>query len=180
MNVEHRVGLERPLVALEGMRVSWGGIWAGVLVALGTLLVLSTLGIAIGFSADARDVDPEKIGAGVVIWSRGSLLIALFLGGMTASRMSMVWDRPTGLAQGVLVWVVSLVIVLLLAANGVGLTLGVQIAYRSAQATASGPGAAAWITFFSVVLSLLAALGGSALGQRRAAARMKTEIDSTE
>jgi hypothetical protein len=35
----------------------------------------------------------------------------------------------------------------------------------------------AWITFFSIVLSLLAALGGSAIGQRRAAARVKREVE---
>jgi hypothetical protein len=59
MAVEHHLNLERPLVGFEGMRVSWGGVWAGVLVALGTLLVLSTLGVAVGFTADARNVDPR-------------------------------------------------------------------------------------------------------------------------
>jgi hypothetical protein len=98
MAIERHVNIEHPLVNLEGMRVSWGGIWAGMLVVLGAMLVLSTLGIAVGFSADARNVDPEKIGVGAVFWSRGSLLVALFLGGMAAARMSMVWDRFTGLA----------------------------------------------------------------------------------
>jgi hypothetical protein len=37
------------------------------------------------------------MGTGVAVWFRASLLIALFLGGMGATRMSMVWDRFTGL-----------------------------------------------------------------------------------
>lgn len=179
MAIERHINSEHPLVSFEGLRVSWGGIWAGMLVVLGTMLVLSTLGVAIGFSADARNVNPEKIGAGAVIWSRGSLLVALFLGGMAAARMSMVWDRFTGLAQGALMWVVSMVAVLLLGANGVGL-IGVAIAYGTAQRAGAAPSATAWITFFSIILSLLAALAGSAIGQHRAAARARSEIESSE
>jgi hypothetical protein len=176
MVTERHVNLEHPLVSFEGMRISWGGIWAGMLVVLGVMLVLSTLGIAIGFSA-ARGVDPDSISTGAVFWSRASLLVALFLGGMAAARMSMVWDRFTGLAQGALLWVVSMIAVLLLGANGVGL-VGMAIAVGTAQRAQTGPGATAWITFFSIVLSLLAALVGSAIGQRRAAARARTEIES--
>jgi hypothetical protein len=179
MAIEHHMNTEHPVVNFEGMRVSWGGIWAGMLVALGVMLVLSTLGIAVGFSAGARNVDPEKIGTGAVIWSRGSLLVALFFGGMAAARMSMVWDRFTGLAQGALVWVVSTVAVLLLGANGVGL-IGVTLAFSTARHVEGGPSASAWITFFSVVLSLLAALAGSAIGQRRAAVRARSEMGSNE
>jgi hypothetical protein len=177
MVVEREVILERPAATFEGMRVSWGGVWAGVLVVLGTLLLLSTLGVAIGFSADARNVDPEKISVGAAIWSRVSLLIALFLGGMAATRMSLVWDRFTGLAQGALVWVVSLVVVLYLSANGVGLMLGAALINAAMQRSQSGPSAMAWATFLSVVLSLLAALTGSAVGRRTAAARVTSEIE---
>ena len=80
MSAEPEVINHHSEVSLQAMRVSWSGIWAGVLIALGTLLVLSALGLAIGFSADARDVDPQKIGTGAIVWSRISLLIALFLG----------------------------------------------------------------------------------------------------
>ncbi len=176
MATEHHANIEHPVVSFEGMRISWGGIWAGMLVVLGVMLVLGTLGIAIGFSA-AGNVDPDSISTGAVFWSRGSLLVALFFGGMAAARMSMVWDRFTGLAQGALVWVVSMVAILLLGANGVGL-IGIAIAYGTAQRTGTGPGTTAWITFISIVLSLLASLIGSAIGQHRAAARARAEIAS--
>jgi hypothetical protein len=177
MAAEHEVIIERPAVTFEGMRVSWGGVWAGVLVVLGTLMLLSTLGMAVGLSADARNVDPEKIGTAAVIWSRASLLIALFLGGAVATRMSMVWDRLTGLAQGVLVWVASLIVGLYLSANGLGLMLLSSALSNRGQHLQAGPSATAWTTFLSVLLSLLAALAGSAVGRRRAAARVASEID---
>jgi hypothetical protein len=144
-------------------------------------MVLSTLGLAIGFSADARDVDPQTIGNGAVIWSRVSLLVALFLGGAAATRMSMMWDRPTALAQGALVWVASLIVGLLLSANGVGLMLSAALAFGlnndTTQRLHTGSSAVAWMTFFAVVLSLLATLGGAALGRRRAAAHITHEVE---
>jgi len=177
MSTERRVILERPAGSVEGMRISWGGIWAGVLVVLGILLVLSTLGLAIGFSADARDVDPQKIDMGAIIWSRVSLLIALFLGGAAATRMSMVWDRPTALAQGMLVWVASLIVGLFLRANGLGLLLSAVLTYGLNNAVAHAPSALAWMTFFAIILSLLATLAGAVLGRRRAAAHVTNKID---
>ena len=158
------------------MRVSRGGVWAGVLVVLGTVLLLSTLGMAIGFSADARNVDPQKIGSGAVIWARASLLIGLFFGGIAATRMSMVWDRFTALAQGALVWVVSLLVVLYLGANGVGLMLTSALFNGTVQRT-QGPEHAGLTTLRRRALGLLAALAGSAVGRRTAAARVASEIE---
>ena len=105
-----------------------------------------------------------------------SLLIGLFFGGMAARRMSMVWDGFTALAQGVLVWVVSLLVVLYLSANGVGLMFTSALINGTAQRT-QGPSTLAWTTFVCVVLSLLAALAGAAVGQRTAAARVAREIE---
>jgi hypothetical protein len=176
MNTQREVIIERPAAPLEGMRVSWGGVWAGVLVALGTMLVLSTLGLAVGFSADARNVNPEAIGMGAVVWSRVSLLIALFLAGAAAARMSLVWDRPTAFAQGALVWVTSLIAGQLLSASGIGLMVSAALTYGLHNGNPSQPGsgssAVAWLTFFAVILSLLATLAGAALGRRRAAVRV--------
>lgn len=176
MSTEREVIVERPAGPFEGMRISWGGIWAGVLVVLGTLLVLTTLGLAIGFSADARDVSPQKIGTGAIIWARIALLIALFLGGAAATRMSMVWDRPTALAQGTLVWVASFIVGHILSAYGFGLMLTLALTYGlgngGVRTPDTAPTAVAWITFFAVVLSLLATLAGAALGRRRAAAHI--------
>jgi hypothetical protein len=113
---------ERVDASLDGLRISWGGIWAGVLIVLGTLLFLSTLGLAIGISAaDPGSTDAGALGLGAAIWSGLALLVALFIGGMAATRLGMIHDRATGAFEGALVWVVSFVAILWLASSGVQL-----------------------------------------------------------
>ena len=57
-------------------------MWSGFLFGIGVLLLLSTLGLAIGIStADIgarQGMDARAIGVGAGIWSALSLLIALF------------------------------------------------------------------------------------------------------
>jgi hypothetical protein len=104
----------------DGMRVSWGGVFAGVLVAVGVSMLLASLGIAIGVSAvDPGETDPGTIGVGAAIWGGLQLLIALFVGGMVATRVGAIIDRTTGFFEGVLVWVVSLILMGYLAGSGI-------------------------------------------------------------
>jgi hypothetical protein len=106
----------------EGMKVSWGGIWGGVLVALGMLMLLTALGLAIGVSAvDPGQTETSTIGTGAGIWGALSLLIALFVGGIASTRIGAITDRTTGFFEGALVWVVSLLIMAYLAGSGVGM-----------------------------------------------------------
>lgn len=107
---------------LEGLKVSWGGVWSGVLVVMGTLLLLSTLGLAVGISAaDPTNADAGVLGTGAAIWTGLSLLIALFLGGMAATRLGLVFDKAAGAFEGALVWVLSFLVILWLASSGVSL-----------------------------------------------------------
>jgi hypothetical protein len=104
----------------DGMRVSWGGVFAGVLVAMGVSMLLASLGLAIGVSAvDPGQTDPGTIGVGAAIWGGLQLLIALFVGGMVATRVGAIIDRTTGFFEGVLVWVVSLILMAYLAGSGI-------------------------------------------------------------
>jgi hypothetical protein len=107
---------------LDGLKVSWGGIWSGVLVVLGMLLLLTTFGLAVGISAaDPGETEPGTLGTAAAIWSGLSLLIALFVGGMAATRLGMVFDKATGYVEGALVWVLSFLVILWLAGSGVSL-----------------------------------------------------------
>lgn len=104
----------------EGMKVSWGGVFAGVLVAIGVSMLLTVLGVAIGITAvDAQEADAGAIGIGTAIWGGLQLLIALFIGGMVATRVGAIVDKTTGFFEGVLVWVVSLVLMAYLAGSGI-------------------------------------------------------------
>lgn len=108
--------------AVDTWRISWGGIWAGSLVGLGALLLLTILGLAVGISAadigQGDAFDARAMGIGTAIWAGLSLLVALFVGGMVASRVSYVTDRTTSSVQGALVWVlVTFAIIYLVAAT---------------------------------------------------------------
>ena len=187
--------------ATDGMRVSWGGILGGVLVALGTLVLLMALGVAVGITAvDPGQTDASKLGTGAGIWAGVSLLLALFIAGFVATRIGATYDSSTAFFSGFLVWVVSVVLVAYLAASGASSLMGGAFKmFASAPSQAQEQAAAtiqekarelqqqapdlqqkaqevkpqattaAWITFGSLLLSLLAALIGSAAGRRRAA-----------
>lgn len=109
----------------DGMRVSWGGIWGGVLTGIGVLLLLAALGLAIGITAvDPRETQVQRLGLGAGIWAGASLLVALFVGGMVSTRIGMVYDKATGVFEGALVWILSLLLMGYLAASGIGLVAG--------------------------------------------------------
>ncbi len=109
----------------DGMRVSWGGIWGGVLVAVGLLLLLTALGLAVGVSAvQPGETEGAALGTGAGIWAGISLLLALFVGGMVATRIGAITDRATGFFQGALVWVVSILLIVYFASSGIGMLAG--------------------------------------------------------
>jgi hypothetical protein len=132
---------------LDTARVGWGGVWSGFLVGLGVLMLLSTLGLAVGVTTadigQGQGAGPRTLGIGAAIWAGLSLLLALLLGGMIASRVSVVVDRTVATVHGVLVWVLTMLGVLYLAGTGIGLgmsgVLGVaRTAGSAVTATAGG------------------------------------------
>lgn len=123
--IERRRGFYPALLQAEGKKVSWGGIFGGVLVATGLLLLLTTLGVAVGIAAaDPGQTDVSTLGTGAGIWAGISLLLALFVGGLVSTRIGAISDRATGFFEGMLVWVVSILLMLYLAASGVGMLAG--------------------------------------------------------
>lgn len=109
----------------SGLQMSWGGVWGGLLVTLGVLILLATLGLAVGVTTinvgPGEDFDGRALGMGAAIWSGLSLLIALFLGGLSASRLGMVLDRTNAMMQGGLTWVLAIIAIIWLTASGIGL-----------------------------------------------------------
>jgi hypothetical protein len=165
---------------IEGMRVSWGGVFGGVLVAIGLLLLLAALGVAVGISAvDPAVTEPRQLGTRAGIWAAASLLIALFVGGMVATRIGAIFDRSTGFFEGALVWVVSVILTSALAGGGAGLLAGgafeligsvnptVDTLAQLAAIDTTQAARAAWIAFGALLLSLLAAVLGAMVGRRR-------------
>jgi hypothetical protein len=127
------------ILRAEGMKVSWGGIFGGVLVAVGLLLLLAALGVAVGISAaQPGETEASTLGTGAGIWAGLSLLLALFVGGMVATRIGAISDGATGFFEGALVWVVSILLMVYFAGSGVSMLAGgaFQMVGGAAQAIA--------------------------------------------
>lgn len=135
----------RPAVAASaaGVQVSWGGIWGGVLAAAGLMLLLAALGVAVGITAtDPGQADAGTLGTAAGVWAAGSLLVALFVGGMVATRIGATSDRSTAFWEGALVWIVTLLLVAYLAASGVSSLAGgaLSVMGPGQQPAAAAPG----------------------------------------
>src|SRR5688572_27701282 len=125
-------------------RVRWGAVFAGLFFTVVAQILLTVLGLAIGFTA----VDPQAgapgagMGWGAAVWAILSLLISLFIGAYITGRLSGVLNRGDGAFNGALTWAVSLVTMLYLVASGAGaLVSGVfgvvgSVAQTTAQAGA--------------------------------------------
>ncbi len=87
-------------------KLSWGAIFGGAFVALGVWVLLYSLGLALGLSSvDPADPGSAKAaGIGTGIWSLIAPLIALFAGGVVASRTAGVLDKMGGALHGVVLW----------------------------------------------------------------------------
>ncbi|HWK64205.1 MAG TPA: PhnA-like protein [Rhizobiaceae bacterium] len=109
-------------------RISWGAVLAGVVLALVVQLLLNLLGIGIGVatldpgSADNPAARTFSIAAG--IWYVVAGIIAAFVGGYFASRLSGRSLKTVGALHGVTTWAVTTLVVLYLLTTAVGSLLG--------------------------------------------------------
>lgn len=151
-----------------GFRLSWGAIFAGFIVATMIQIVLSLLGVAIGFTT--WDVgDPARdLGMGLGIWITVSALIALFVGGLTTGRLAGVLTRGDGALHGVVMWGIAGIVNLWLLASGAGFLMGGAFDMLS-RTVAAGTGA---------VVSGVAQAGGAALGGDMDMGGIQREIET--
>ena len=125
-------------------RISWGAIFAGVVIAIAVQLVLGILGTGIGLSL----VDPVEgttpgaagFGIGAGIYWVITTVIALGAGGYAAARVAGVHDRFDGLVHGLVVWGVTLILTLYLLTSAVGGIIGGAFRTVGSVATAAGSG----------------------------------------
>jgi hypothetical protein len=129
-------------------RISWGAVFAGVVVAFIAMITLNLLGVSIGAASidPATEVDPAAgVGTGAIIWVAASNLLALFAGGYVAGRMAGIPDNTDGVLHGLLVFAVSTLILLFSltttvgnALSGLGRVLGqgLSVAAQGAEVVA--------------------------------------------
>ncbi|MDQ3484181.1 MAG: permease [Actinomycetota bacterium] len=105
-------------------RVRWGPIWAGLLTAIATFLLLSTAAVAIGAQAVSGGADGDAAGTAGGIVTAIIALLAFLAGGFVAGRTAGVVGRGYGALNGFLVWALGIVLILALAAMGLGSLFG--------------------------------------------------------
>jgi len=171
------------------MRVSWGAIFAGFVVAFATQVLLLLLGAAIGLSAwnPTTATDPQAWGWGMGIWLIISTLISLFVGGMVAGRLAGIPRSIDSALHGAATWAMIIFASLLLSGAAMGQVFGLvggavdepmrtataaqqqmhpqiqqpeQVLHEAAQV---GEGAM-WALFLATLLGAMAAMGGGWLG----------------
>ena len=96
----------------------WGPIWAGLITAITTFLLLQLLALGLGLVG----IGPNNTGSAWVPAIVG--IIAFFTGGAVAGMTSSVRGAATGFLNGFLVWALGTVLILVLSALGLGQIFG--------------------------------------------------------
>ncbi|WP_298993153.1 hypothetical protein [uncultured Pseudokineococcus sp.] len=121
-SVDVPVDVDVTVPTQSGDQVRWGAVWAGLVVAVATFLLLEVAFFALGWlTLDPGQPDPGS-SADLVTGLIG--LAAFFLGGLTAAATARWKSVDTGLLHGILVWALGLVVFVLLALLGGGALLG--------------------------------------------------------
>jgi hypothetical protein len=174
-------------------RVRWGPIFAGLVVALSTQLILSALGAAIGSTTIAGSGAPRsnapEVGTAVGIWSIISLFIALFVGGWVTARSSLPMSKGAAMLNGAILWATTLAISAWLVSSGVSGAFGIaaanagevlgqvqqgavpsdvpNVTAEQARDLAANISKAGWAFTIGSLLGLAASLIGASVGKNR-------------
>lgn len=117
-----------PRLPPQGPRVRWTGVLSGLVVAIGVLLLMGTLGLAIGVTAlgDPRAATGETatgLGIGGGVWAFITLLVAVGLGGLVSTTVTNRPDRAGAVLHGALVWTLCSLGIIWMLASGISLGL---------------------------------------------------------
>lgn len=118
----------RDVSVLRIRPMSWSGVIAGCIAALGLQLILTMLGLGLGALAvdPMTEAEPGRgLGIGVIVWGILSGIISFGLGGFIASRTATSVNSMSGVLQGGLAWALAAV-------------LGVALTAMSTSAVAGG------------------------------------------
>ena len=126
-------------------RLSWQGIFAGIVTAVAVQIVLGLIGIAVGLGM-VNAVNPDggpsanAVGLGAALWTAFSLLAALYYGGFIAARVSRHAVLTDGVVQGIVVWASTMLLTASLLFSAFGALLGgVSMGPLTASLSTQGP-----------------------------------------
>ncbi len=168
-------------------RVSWGAIWAGVVIALGMEALFTLFGFFIGFDMfKAGTADPW---AGIPTWSMAWYLVtagwSMFFGAFCAARLSGIPIRRISILHGLSTWGLATFATLLVVGSTVWAVLraSITLLVTGVAAPAAGVAAAptpaatagtlteiAGVVWAGIMFGLITAIVGGLVGKPRLAA----------
>jgi hypothetical protein len=157
--------------------VRWSAVVAGAAVAISTWMLLQLFGSGVALSMlGTHDLDRVRgFSIGTNAWSVLAPLIALFLGGMLAARISGHHDRPIAGLHGLLVWAFAAFVGVALITTAIAamsppsvvmspvreLTATSEELRLRAISTANTAGCAFLVGSLAIALGAIAAVGGA-------------------
>ena len=120
-------------------QITWGAIFAGVIIAIISQVMFSFLGSSIGFAAlnieSANNV--KAIGAATVIWWALSGAVSLYLGGWVSGYLSGIPRYRDGMIHGLVTWGLGTIILLALLTTAFGTIVAGGVGLAKAGGIAS-------------------------------------------
>lgn len=129
-------------------RVSWGALFAGFVVALVIMLLLTLLGMGIGLGTINPATEQKPFGGfgiGASIWLAISALIAFFAGGWTTAKLAGSVRGLNGILHSIVMWGLVTLVSFWLMTTAIGMLIGgaATVVGRSVSAISSGIAAVA-------------------------------------
>jgi hypothetical protein len=127
--------------------VSWGGVFAGTLIALGFTLVVSSFWVGLGVGSHVSWAS----GVALEWWLAATAVVGAGLGGFVGSRVGRITDLPSGYLTGNLVWALYFLI-------------GSVLAFVIPAVGGFSATSTAWLWFPMLIIGLAAAGFGARRG----------------
>lgn len=129
-------------------QVSWGAIFAGLVVSMVTMLLFTLLGMGIGLGIvnPASEENPMGgIGIGAAIWLGITALISLFFGGWTTAKLAGSVRGMNGVLHSIVMWGLVTIVSFFLMTSALGALIGgaASIVGKSLSVVSSGVAAVA-------------------------------------
>jgi hypothetical protein len=113
-------------------RISWGAIFAGLIITLVAQMTLTLLGAAIGAaSINPTQENVRALGMGASIWLVVTSLVSIYIGSCVAGRLSGGPNRADGMLHGFVTWGTATLVATLLLTTAIGALFGGAISLVS-------------------------------------------------
>ncbi|HEU4683304.1 MAG TPA: hypothetical protein VFS39_02215 [Nitrospira sp.] len=118
---ENQIVIGPGSAATDAWPVQWSAIWVGALAAIAAGLLIGLIGIAVGAHQAGRKIaQAGDIGFWGLVFSVAGAFFAFVLGGWVAGTIAGLRRAETASLQGCIVWLVTVPLLLVLAALGAG------------------------------------------------------------